>query len=480
MIRGMGCLGTALKRDSVLFGLVFSVVLLSRLPFLTESCGIDPDAWRIVAAAQNISLHGAYTVSRFPGYPVPEVVYALLPENILLMNGITALLSAVAAGSFAVLLRALGLDRAGLGALAFAATPVVYINSTMTIDYVWALAFAVIGMLALVKDRRLLSGVAFGLAAGCRLSSLLFLIPAALFALSAHRPREQPHVVRRLVPLGAAAVFVAGLCYLPAFRTYGLDFLQYYPHPTTLGEVLHHSTVGVWGPLGILALSIAVIAVAVGRVRRSEAVTGAAPDSSPKVGAVLVLAFSGILVFGLLFISLPLEEAYLIPIVPFVIIAVAALVRGRHGALVYSLIILSPFVGVSPRGISEGPVLIDYREKSRIPGEVAEILALGGQLPSKSLIIAGPWFPAIVVTLVRSSSQPPIPFAGLSKHAVSLGGATYVFRPDSLDDPRGFEVYSLRPRPGRRTLRGGFVYPERHASVGSSRPSTPVRSKTMI
>lgn len=146
-----------------------------------------------------------------------------------------------------------------------------------------------------------------------------------------------------------------------------------------------------------------------------------------------MLAFSGILVSSVLFVSLPLEEGYSIPVVVFVILTVGALVERRLVVLAYALIMISPFAGVSTGRVFEGPVRIGYRDRSRIPAEVEEIVDLGPQLTSTA----------------------------------------FVSRPDSLEDPQGRDAYYLRPGPGGNTLGGGFVYPQRDSSVRSSRTPPP-------
>src|ERR1043166_6986783 len=54
--------------------IVFLVVLLSRLPFLDAGYGVNVDAWRVALRAVEIAITGDYSVSRFPGYPIQEIV----------------------------------------------------------------------------------------------------------------------------------------------------------------------------------------------------------------------------------------------------------------------------------------------------------------------------------------------------------------------------------------------------------------------
>ncbi|MEP6604139.1 MAG: hypothetical protein ABJB69_09345 [Spartobacteria bacterium] len=72
-----------------------------------------------------MAVTGEYSVSRFPGYPVQEIVCSWIWHGgPLALNGLTALLSAVAVTAFAALARKLGCRDWFLGGLALAATPI--------------------------------------------------------------------------------------------------------------------------------------------------------------------------------------------------------------------------------------------------------------------------------------------------------------------------------------------------------------------
>ncbi|MEP6937397.1 MAG: hypothetical protein ABI871_04945, partial [Chthoniobacterales bacterium] len=62
----------ALTRSACILMLVG--VALSRLPFLDAGYGVNVDAWRVARAARHIAQTGEYEASRFPGYPVHEIV----------------------------------------------------------------------------------------------------------------------------------------------------------------------------------------------------------------------------------------------------------------------------------------------------------------------------------------------------------------------------------------------------------------------
>ena len=117
-------------------------VVASRWPFLDAGYGTSPDAWRVADAARHIAQTGQYEASRLPGYPLHEIVCSLFWQGgPIALNGLSAAMSLAAALAVWLIARQLGCRDAALCALAFAATPVVFINSVSSKDYVWATAF---------------------------------------------------------------------------------------------------------------------------------------------------------------------------------------------------------------------------------------------------------------------------------------------------------------------------------------------------
>ena len=65
-----------LDDDLFLFFSTALTVLISRLSFLLPGYGFDPDAWGVAFVSRQIANTGPYYVSRFPGYPVQELLYS--------------------------------------------------------------------------------------------------------------------------------------------------------------------------------------------------------------------------------------------------------------------------------------------------------------------------------------------------------------------------------------------------------------------
>ncbi|TAL58376.1 MAG: hypothetical protein EPN85_11765 [Bacteroidetes bacterium] len=126
------------------FSFLSIVVFLSRLPFLWAGFGAEEDSWLLAITAKNMALSGNYEMSRAPGHPLQEYLYAFLFNNGLnpfYTNLISAISSVITTVFFALSVRQLGLKHYLFAGFAFAFTPIVFISSTYTIDYMLAMAF---------------------------------------------------------------------------------------------------------------------------------------------------------------------------------------------------------------------------------------------------------------------------------------------------------------------------------------------------
>jgi len=252
-----------MPRDRRLAAVMIAVLVLAlRLPFLTPGYGIDPDAWRIAADGRAIAESGAYGSSRAPGNPIVELAAALVWRGgPLALNGLTALFSAIAALAFALTLQRLSVRGWALGALALAFTPVIAVNSSNAMDYLWALAFILIAHDAALRGRWVEAGVMLGLATGCRITSLLLAPPFALILID---PARGPSTKSRAIGFALVALAISTAAFLPALMTYGPGFLHGYAHgyPPPL-YVVKNATVDVWGLIGSIALAVAGIGMGV-------------------------------------------------------------------------------------------------------------------------------------------------------------------------------------------------------------------------
>jgi hypothetical protein len=401
-------------------------VFLSRMPFIAAGYGADTDAWRVAVAAKMIAKTGQYAASRLPGYPIPELTYSLFwGRGPLFFNGVTALFSALSALIVALIMRRLGSKEHFYGAVAFAFAPVVYISSTTSMDYMWAAAFLLGGVYLALDRRPAVAGVLLGLAAGCRMTSLLMLIPLSVLIAGTLSGRR---AMRGIITMAAAALVVGGATYLPALMLYGAGLFKFYRGgvPTSAVHLLSadravsrvpgalfEASVGTWGIVGCAAVVAALAVTLFGLLRHRERSDGAFQANRTQNLAWLaaVCLFSG------LFLTLPDEAGYLIPAVPFVILLLASAMRPRTFKLMCAGIALSPFLagvyclgdGVHPRAspqsltfdiggrscvldLAKGPVVSDHSVRIERMAYVDRVIRAANSLDHRSLIAAGSWY----------------------------------------------------------------------------------------
>lgn len=324
------------------FVVLFLLVLLSRMPFTGNGYGLDADAWRIVRAGQDMERTGKYFCSRKPCYPLPEITYwSLTPTTCRIFNGVTALLSALGAVAFAGALRRLRVTDPLLTALAMAFVPVVYINSTNAMDYVWAISFLMISLYGVTAGRFVFAGVFLGMAIASRITSGAMLLPLCILLCFIESGRGRVTGVGKLV---LASGIVAAWFFLPVWTRFGIRFWDFADSATIpLYEVVERMTVRAFGALGMISvagllLSALVLLAFSGKTRRRW-------RGLPRCqkGWVLV-SFLTIVIYCGAFVRLPHEVGYMIPVAPFVIGLFACLVPPTLTRVAWALLVVAPFV----------------------------------------------------------------------------------------------------------------------------------------
>src|ERR1700733_908699 len=150
----------ASARERLALAVAGRAVLLTRLPWIGSGYGSDPDGYRVVIVARQIAHTGVYEASRLPGFPLYEYLTALSAwAPPWLSNAVTALFSVASFVLFAMIARELGVRRYLLLALAFAMTPVVYVSSCCTMDYIPALTGQLGATYAVLRRRPVLAGL---------------------------------------------------------------------------------------------------------------------------------------------------------------------------------------------------------------------------------------------------------------------------------------------------------------------------------
>ena len=306
------------------------LVLAVYAPFLFLGFGTDLDTYQGLDAGRRLLAGEGYRPSRNPGYLLYEVTSAGLAGlgGPVLANLASALAALVALLAFRRVARDLGVPHVDVLAAALALHPAFWVAATSTIDYVWALAALLAGLAALLRDRHDFAGVAFGLAVGFRLGSAF---PAATFLAFAWMTRRSRRV--GAFAAGALAALVGGAFYLPSFAHagYTLAFLQPHTGPAELwtvqgylGRFAFKNLCLFWGvPASLLLLALAAPTLSGWR----EAWRGGRRPA-------LALSLAVVLVVELLYLRFPLEPAYLLPALPFALMALAIAWEARRAWLV--------------------------------------------------------------------------------------------------------------------------------------------------
>ncbi len=309
-------------------------------PWLWLGYGADDDAYRIIRTGRVLLEEGRYAGSRNPGYLVPELGSTVLNAlgGSVLSNAGTLVLALVALGAFLSIAERLVVPHRFLLAAGLALHPVFWSNATASMDHVWALGFLLAGWLALLDRRWLAAGLLLALAIGSRLT--LVLAVGAVLGWAWWRARDE----RAGVGQAAAVAGVLGAaCYLPSAWEFGwtLGFLE----PAGMGGAelwtwtlrlgrWGYKNIYFWGLGGTLALAgIVALGLRSGwpRERRS----------------LLLLAAVVGLAYEALYLLYPLDMGYLLPMLPFVLLALGVVLAGRRSWLIALVVLVASYNLVS-------------------------------------------------------------------------------------------------------------------------------------
>ncbi len=310
-------------------------VILSRAPFINIGYGTDPDAWRVALTGYWLWEHGEYYPSRLPGYPVPELGSAIVVQGgWLATNALTLAISMLGLWFFAAIVRHLGLPNRALLVVAFAFTPLLWINSMSTMDYMWALTFVLGAYYFILTKNTLAAGLMLGLAIGSRSTSVLMFIPLGYYLLRDGRRSE-------LRLFAVAALGVAIIAWSPIYWKYGPSFFNFYDSKVGYLSVMRLLGKDCLGLIGAMAV-IAATLISLPRLARLPVDAWRDRD----VG-VWLLALA---VTVLTFTRLPHEAAYLIPVYPFGYFLMARYFKQWVLAGTVAVIILAGFVDLTSPG----------------------------------------------------------------------------------------------------------------------------------
>ncbi len=398
--------------DSQQYFLLIVIVLLSRLPFISDGYGLDGDSWSVVIAAKFWNDTGIYEASRLPGFPVHEFLCSkLIGFGAFGLNALSAVFSSIAVLFFAMILRTLRFKYSFLASLTFSMVPVFYINSTTTIDYVITIAFILGGMYFLLRNKVLLAGGLIGLAIGTRITSGAMLISLSILLAENDGVKNN---VKRISKFILPALITGFLMYIPVLGRYGMEFFTYYnvPYPT-ISKVLYKFAFEVWGVIGFLGLLIST-----GLLFLPNRITAKKFLFPRSINERFVVSWLvAIDLYIIAYLKLPMEGGYLIPIIPFVILIFGKYLYNKAFVFLCIMLMLSSFSSTilpverydaaQPSKMSfdfnaggeklnfdflKGPLVSNKERRKNGVQFVDEILASTDSITIKSVIVAGRWY----------------------------------------------------------------------------------------
>jgi len=293
------------------------------LPLIFTGPGSDPDSMRELRSGATLLWQHRYALSRPPGYFPYELLCGILYAlgGTVANNFATMAMSLALLDSFLRVCTHFEAPHRYLLAATMAIQPVYWCASTSTIDFIWALGCFFLGFRQLLNRRYFLAAAMLGLAVGIRLSSILLAGPLLIWEI-VERPRDA-----KLWLASTLAVAVGAALYLPEFISSGnsLRFLTYYVGAWTLTDHLGrfiYKNVYFWGLPATVLLVIA-----------APMLMRASAGCDRKFRRIVVLSISIVLAFEALFLKIPVQRAYLLPMLPFVLILLGIALRDHQRIL---------------------------------------------------------------------------------------------------------------------------------------------------
>ncbi|MEO8149919.1 MAG: hypothetical protein ABI723_19930 [Bacteroidia bacterium] len=427
------------------FLLLFVLILISRLPFLSAGYGVEEDSWGMMNALRRIHETGLFEVSRFPGHPVLEFCYlALWGKSYFVFNFLTAFISSIGLLFFAAVIKQLGFRKYFWSTLALAFIPVVYIKCTDTMDFMWGFSFMMVCLYFVLRSRAsknidkarfhfFLAGIALGLAIGTRFTSAVFILPLLILFFDLTK-RETWY---QFIVLSGTTLSVTLLCFFQTIKNYDADV---YFAPYILGrpeflKSVFKASVGVFGIIGCVVLATIIVKTFIDKKRlRNRFNKKYFIKAYPKLQISKFISFTycAFIIYVLIFTWQPHKSAYLIAALPFLIMLIEFYSNEKYSVvLAIGMIASSFFLGInleddfhgassSPISLKlkmasqtlsidllKGPILADYSKRKQKMNFVENVIAKAKAFQKPTVIIAG-WFINEIEVLGEKDKNPQV------------------------------------------------------------------------
>ena len=300
----------ALNRLQPWHMLILAAVLY--LPFTFLGYGSDVDAYRVLAAGRNFWQSSDYVPSRRPVFIVHEMMTFLLDGlgGSLLANLGTLAMSLLALYSFYRICQHYRVGNIPLLMAVMILHPVYLVNSTCSMDYLWAVGFFLVAYWLMLQGRYPAAGLALGLSMGTRLSSG---IEAAAILLLFFITRREDR--GRILLSTAISFIITALAIVlpwdftewsPGFWTLSTGAQELWTFPMRAGRFLYKN-IYFWGLPATFLLTVALLPLSRGRKALFAC----------EKREITILSLCVILLNQVLFFLNPIEIEYLLPTLPF-------------------------------------------------------------------------------------------------------------------------------------------------------------------
>jgi len=356
---------------------------------------LDFDAWHMAVSAFDLNNSFSYHTSRFPGYPLPEYIYLMFIDfGWIGTNSLTLAITLLGGYYFARLLEKNQVEHREFIIPAYLFCHLIWINSSNSMDYMWAVSFLLMSLFYIFEKKHIASGFFLGLAVGSRITSIFFFLPC-LYYLYSNRTS-----LRAFLHFTSSLSITVFLLFLPLLLIYNLDFLTYYGNDVE-SFFLYERCVeyfGFWVLIVSVPLVLLTIVMVVKKIKEGNQLFNLSVISS-----LLIIA---------LFLYKPYEKEYILPAIPFILI-ICCFIYKRYSLIIFAALILANFHYI-PRNIEQRKAQLSYAHK-----------LVEKKFPDKSIVLLGSWFPVFAYLNENVSLEKRRRFIGEEN---KLDNAVYDFK----------------------------------------------------
>jgi hypothetical protein len=252
-------------------------------------------------------------------------------------------------------------------------------------DYIWALFFILGSFYFALDDKLALAGIFLGLAIGCRITSAAMMIPIGLILYY-----QNTSWGKSILTFLVWTIIFGLTMYIPVIYSYKFNFLTFAEHgyPFYL-SIIKKLSLDVWGIPGSLAIIVSIVFFGV----RHRQINNLLRAKDP----IILASISAIVIYLLIFLRLPVESGYLIPLLPFVILLMCKLFDTQWFTGICVILILSSlFLTLNNRQIKlAGPIFQDRQSRKELLLFSNRVLDNASRLSKNSIIVSGPYLPML-------------------------------------------------------------------------------------